>query len=95
MLYPNGEGGERSVIVKFKPLDRDFMMATCTEMKFVDIHKKTRRKKRQPFRLLRCCLHEAIFSCNANLGEKDITGSCRILDMCKLLCDLQLDYFAN
>ena len=32
---------------------------------------------------------------NANLGEKDISGSCRIVDICKLLYDLQSDYFAN
>ena len=34
-------------------------------------------------------------TCNANLGEKDISGSCRIVDICKLLYDLQSDYFAN
>ena len=36
-----------------------------------------------------------LVTCNANLGEKDIAGSCRILDICKLLYDLQSDYFAN
>ena len=41
--------------------------------------------------------HEAISlaTCNANLGGKDISGSCRIVDICKLLYDLQSDYFAN
>ena len=44
-----------------------------------------------------CCHTRQFFlaTCNANLGEKDISGSCRIVDICKLLYDLQSDYFAN
>ena len=33
--------------------------------------------------------------CNANLGEKDIAGFYRIVDICKLLYDLQSDYFVT
>ena len=46
---------------------------------------------------LRRCHTRQFFlaTCNANLGEKDIPGSCRIVDICKLLYDLQSDYFAN
>ena len=46
---------------------------------------------------LRPCHTRQFFlaTCNANLGEKDISGSCRIVDICKLLYDLQSDYFAN
>ena len=47
--------------------------------------------------ILRPCHTRQFFlaTCNANLGEKDISGSCRIVDICKLLYDLQSDYFAN
>ena len=56
-----------------------------------------REKLRCVYNSLKALSHEAIFlaTCNANLGEKDIAGSCRIVDICKLLYDLQLDYFAN
>ena len=43
-------------------------------------------------------LHEAICSCNLQRKfgwKKYIAGFCRILDMCKLLCDLQCDYFCK
>ena len=34
-------------------------------------------------------------TCNENLGKKVIAGFCRILDICKLFCDLHWDSFAN
>ena len=32
---------------------------------------------------------------NANLGEKGIADSCRILEISKLLCELLCDYFTE
>ena len=56
------------------------------------------RKKQSCFPPTKATLETRQFflaTCNANLGEKDIPGSCRIVDICKLLYDLQSDYFAN
>ena len=64
------------------------------------MHEKKNRKGvvfSQIIEILRRCHTWQFFlaTCNANLGEKDIAGSCRIVDICKLLYDMQSDYFAN